>query len=206
MDKSHRKQTKLKSKVINSVAVSTGAIIASIAAFAIRVAVVQIPFFPVNKLFSILFISFFAKSLTATAVKVLFLALLPYRKKSFARFFSMLMLSAIPFACFDFAWWLLHKDIFQAGTTFFMQGFSTLLTGYFCWSMRQYKFHVIPIFYAFILQGLFYFFISFSAPFKYISIAAILFAAVECRIWFVILNEDFDKRIEKILFNFSNSN
>ncbi len=201
-----KKTRRSKDSLSASSIVLAAGILASVTAFLIRVAAMQIPFYPSNKLLSILVISIFAKSFPAILVKMIIFMLVPKKNKTFAHFFNCILLIALPFASFDFAWWILRKDVFQAIATFFMQGFSTILAGYFIWSLKHYVRHFLPVIYAFVLQGIFYFFISFTFPFRYISIAAVLFAMVESRLWYVILNEEYEKRIEKILFNFSNSN
>lgn len=201
-----KKTRRAQASFSNSAIILGAGILASVTAFLIRVAAMQIPFYPSNKLLSIFVISIFAKSLPALIVKLIIFMLVPFKNRTFGQFFNWIILISLPFASFDFAWWILHKDVFQAVMTCFMQGFSTILTGYFIWSLKRYAKHFMPLIYAFILQGIFYFFISFAFPFKYISIAAVLFAMVEARLWFVILNEEYEKRIDKILFNFSNSN
>ncbi|MCQ2574059.1 MAG: PrsW family glutamic-type intramembrane protease [Treponema sp.] len=84
---------------------------------------------------------------------------------------------------------LLYKPVFtRMFTSDLIHTFCSGLLGLFIYNARQKDFHVSLIFLAVVLHGVYDFFAGFANSFKYFSLAVILFAAIECRVKYLIYN------------------
>lgn len=70
-----------------------------------------------------------------------------------------------------------------------VHAFCAALSGIFIWGCHDGIRHAIILIQAAVLHGLFNFFIAFSEEFRVFAIAAILLAAVECRVWYKIVQK-----------------
>ena len=155
----------------------------------IQLYTVRIPFFPENALFALLSVSLISKSLVVHLIKAGLIFPIPSKNKSFPIYFCCLILFGTACGSFEFSKWIINGDLFLAITWLLIHIFSSALTGIFIWFIKEKQFRILPLIYSITAYGLFAFFASFTSLFKYISLAAVLFTAIETRIWFKYAKE-----------------
>lgn len=133
-------------------------------------------------------------------IKMFVLFLLPEKKTTLGKFFGCALLLGVSLGCFESAIYflqrlqhanaagayLVYEEIFmRIFTTDFLHMFCTGLSGLFVWSVRHHKLDVLAILYPILLHGLYNFFALYDS-FRWFAIAAILYAAVQCRLRYTI--------------------
>jgi RsiW-degrading membrane proteinase PrsW (M82 family) len=133
-------------------------------------------------------------------LKMLVLFFLPYKKLSLGKFFGCALLCGVVLGCFESAIYflqrlqhannmgayLVYEEIFmRMFTTDFVHMFCAGLSGLFVWSVRHHKIDVMAIIYPILLHGLYNFFALYDS-YSWFAMAAILFAAVQCRLRYTI--------------------
>ncbi|MFA6856662.1 MAG: PrsW family glutamic-type intramembrane protease [Treponema sp.] len=147
---------------------------------------------------TILFNGFVEEVLKMLVMFVLFLLL--KKKLTLANFFGCAILCGLSLGCFESAVYflqhlqhannvgayLVYEEIFmRMFTADFVHMFCAGLSGLFIWSVRQHKADILAIIYAVLLHGLYNFFILYDSYFWF-AIAAVLFAAIQCRLRYTI--------------------
>ena len=189
----------------------------------IQYAVFKIPFFNRSTFFALFFSALLVNGLVEESVKGLFLYLVPRKRLSFLTFFCCAALFGLSAGSFESVIYVVRKisgenlpgliasvgvnaifrmvlaRIFSAQL---IHAFCTGLLGFAVFTFVNKPFCVVPFIYAVVVHGLFNFFVSFSSAYNFLAIVAILFAAVECRIWYKSIQkdekqDDFSKDFEK---------
>jgi hypothetical protein len=134
-------------------------------------------------------------------VKMLVLFLIPSKKTTLGKFFGCALLFGMSLGCLESAIYflqhlqrangmgasLVYDEIFQRMfTTDVLHMFCAGLGGLFVWSVKQHKIDVPAIAYPILLHGLYNFFALYDR-YRWFAVAAILFAAVECRLRYTTL-------------------
>jgi RsiW-degrading membrane proteinase PrsW (M82 family) len=163
-----------------------------------------IPFFNSGRWSSELFKAILFNGLIEELLKMAVLFLIPSKKLTLGRFFACALLCGLSLGCFESVIYflqhlqsansrgavLLYEQIFiRMFTTDILHMFCAGLAGLFVWSVKQHKTDVMAIIYPVIIHGLYNFFALFD-EYRWFALAAILFAAVQCRIRYVNMKED----------------
>lgn len=175
-------------------------IISLIPASFLQFFVLKIPFFNSNNFFSILITAIIFNGFIEESFKLGFLFLIPRKNQTLFTFFICSILLGVSVGSLETAIYTLtslQKTALISGTTttlklIFLRMFSSQaihafcagLLGLFIWGCKKELRHLIIFFHAFILHGIFNFFIAFSEDFRLFAIISILMAIIECRIWY----------------------
>lgn len=142
--------------------------------------------------------------------KLLLLCALPQKKQTLGAFFCCVMIYGLAAGGFESVVYvvrkfqeitlasgreilvsLLIKRIFSAQA---IHAFCAGLSGLYLWNFRHFKSkNILPFVFAVLLHGIYNFFISFSSGFKWLALVSIIFAAVECRNYYVSAKNSVDK-------------
>ena len=137
-------------------------------------------------------------------IKMLMLLLLPSKKLSLGRFFLCALLCGIGLGCFESAIYflqrlryayalgaqLVYRQIFvRMFTTDIVHALCAGLSCFFVWGIKCKKVYVVPFVFAVLLHGVYDFFALYDAL-RVFSIVAILFMAIQCRLYYMKLTEN----------------
>lgn len=162
--------------------------------------VLGLPVFNTNTFASLLVTAIIFNGLIEETVKMLFLTLVPQKKQTLACFFSCCLLFGLTLGCFESVIYFvkrlqeigLPQDVSAAFKLIFMRMFTAVLIHTFCaglsglylWLFRHQRNNVLPFVWAALLHGIYNFFAAFSSGYRWFSVVAIVFALLECRIWY----------------------
>jgi hypothetical protein len=133
-------------------------------------------------------------------LKMLVMFLFPSKKTTIGKFFGCALLCGVSLGCFEssiyflqqlqhansMGAYLVYKEIFvRMFTTDFLHMFCAGLSGLFVWSVKHHKADVPALLYPVLLHGLYNFFALYD-NYRWFAVAAILFAAVQCRLRYMI--------------------
>jgi RsiW-degrading membrane proteinase PrsW (M82 family) len=121
------------------------------------------------------------------SLKMGLLFVLPSKDIVLSAFFSYAILSGLSVGCFESVIYLIsgYENIgLRMITAVIIHASCTGLGGLFVYSIRNKKVHVMPFIYAVLFHGIYNYFAGFNTGIKYFSFAVILFALIECRIWY----------------------
>lgn len=137
------------------------------------------------------------------AFKMLFLLLLPRKKTTVAAFFCCSLLFGLALGSFESLVYLVRRLqsvsqqdgvagvykllLVRMATSVLVHTFCAGLSGLGIQFAMRCRLRLLPFVYAMLLHGIYNFFAAFAAPFRYFSVAAVLFAALECRICYQAL-------------------
>ncbi|MBP3771690.1 MAG: PrsW family intramembrane metalloprotease [Treponema sp.] len=163
--------------------------------------VLELPIFTAYTFIAVMITAILFKGLIEEAMKMLFLCLIPQKKQILSAFFCCVILYGLTVGGFESVIYvikkfqeiqgqggkeivvqLLLKRIFSAQA---IHVFCAALSGLYIWNFRRHKKNIMPFIYAVILHGIYNFFVSFSSAYHWLAIIAILFAAVESRIFYL---------------------
>ncbi|MBQ9207567.1 MAG: PrsW family intramembrane metalloprotease [Treponema sp.] len=166
--------------------------------------ILALPIFTAYTFVSVMITAILFNGLIEESMKMLFLCLMPHKKQILATFFCCVILYGLTVGGFESVIYvvkrfqeiqgqtgkelvlqLLLKRIFSAQA---IHVFCAGLSGLYIWNFRRHKRNIMPFVYAVLLHGIYNFFASFTSLYHWLSIIAILFAAVECRIFYVSSN------------------
>jgi len=162
--------------------------------------VLNLPIFTADTFAAVMITSILFNGLIEESMKMLFICFIPQKKQILSTFFSCVILYGLTVGGFESVIYiikkfqeitvnggreiiveLLLKRIFSAQA---IHVFCAGLSGLFIWNFRHGKKYVMPFIYAVLLHGIYNFFTGFNSIYHYLSVVAILFAAVECRIFY----------------------
>lgn len=162
--------------------------------------VLSLPIFLASTAVNLLVTAVVFNGLVEESFKMLFMAFLPFKKTTLAAYFTCALLSGLTLGCFESAIYLVKKIddttaplgaealyqllISRAFTSVLIHTFCSGLSGLYLWMFKKKQTHVMPFVWAVALHGIYNFFAGFKNGFYWFAIVAILFAALECRIWY----------------------
>ncbi|HAH63569.1 MAG TPA: hypothetical protein DCL73_15905 [Treponema sp.] len=142
----------------------------------------------------------FFNGLIEEVLKMLVMFLLPSKKITLGKFFGCAFLCGASLGCFesaiyflqrlqhanDVGAYLVYEEIFvRMFTADFVHMFCAGLSGLFVWSVKHHKVDIMALVYPVLLHGLYNFFALYDS-YRWFAAAAILFAAVQCRLRYTI--------------------
>jgi len=167
----------------------------------IQLYVLGLPIFNSYTFASVMVTAIFFNGLIEESMKMLFMCLIPQKKQALNAFFCCIILYGLIVGGFESVVYivkrfqeiqgqggkeivvsLLLNRIFTAQA---IHVFCAALSGLYIWNFRNHKKNILPFVYAVLLHGIYNFFASFTSGFHYLSIVAVLFAAVETRIFYL---------------------
>lgn len=163
--------------------------------------ILSLPVFTAYTFASVMITAILFNGLIEESMKMLFLCLIPQKKQVLSTFFCCVLLYGLTVGGFESVIYIIKKfqEIQRQGhqeivvqllidrifTAQAIHVFCTGLGGLYIWNFRHNKKNIMPFVYAVLLHGIYNFFISFNSVYHWLAIVAILFAAVECRIFYV---------------------
>lgn len=162
--------------------------------------ILTLPVFNRSTFASLIVTAFVFNGLIEETVKMLFMLLLPQKKMKLAPFFAASLLCGMMLGSFESVIYLIKRIqeselasgflsayalVFaRMGTAVLIHTLCAGLSGLFVWMIRHKTPHAAPFVYAALLHGAYNFFAGFADPYHWFAIVAILFAVLECRIWY----------------------
>ena len=162
--------------------------------------VLSIPVFNTNTFASVLITAIIFNGLIEETVKMLLLCFIPQKRMSLGIFFCCCLLAGLTTGCIESVIYILKKIqeinlnaplkelvkliMIRAFTSVLIHTFCSCLSGLYLWLFRHKMSRILPFIYAVLLHGVYNFFAGFNSNYRYLSIVAILFALLECRIWY----------------------
>ena len=163
--------------------------------------VLSLPIFTGYTFASVMITAILFNGLIEEAMKMLFLCLIPQKKQILSTFFCCVILYGLTVGGFESVIYVIKKfqEIQGQGgkeiviyllinrifTSQAIHVFCAGLSGLYIWNFRHHKKNIMPFIYAVLLHGIYNFFASFNSIYHWLAIVAILFAAVECRIFYL---------------------
>ena len=160
----------------------------------------RLPVFADNTFSSLLLTAMLFNGAIEESLKALFMLLLPRKKLPLAAFFSCALLFGLTLGSFETVIYLVRLlqtaalptgidaafrlMVLRMATAVLVHTFCAGLSGLGIWQAAHGKLRPTPFLYTVLLHGFHNFFAAFNTNFRYFSIVAILFAALECRIWY----------------------
>ncbi|MBQ0051013.1 MAG: PrsW family intramembrane metalloprotease [Treponema sp.] len=163
--------------------------------------VLSLPIFNGYTFASVMVTAVIFNGLIEEAMKMLFMCPIPQKKQNLSAFFCCAILFGLFVGGFESVVYVVRK--FQEITLIsgkeivlkllFGRIFSAQAIHVFCsgllalylWNFRNGQKNIMPFVYAVLLHGIYNFFAGFSSGYRWLALAAILFAAVECRIFYL---------------------
>ena len=162
--------------------------------------VLHLPVFNTNTFVSLLITAVIFNGLVEESVKLIFLAFIPQKKQTLSCFFACCLLFGLTLGSFESVIYLVRhlqeagvpQELMGAFTLIFMRMLTAVLIHTFCaglsglylWLFRHQRNNVLPFVYAVLLHGVYNFFAAFTTGYRWFSVVAIVFALLECRIWY----------------------
>lgn len=162
--------------------------------------VLHLPVFNTNTFVSLLITAVIFNGLVEESVKLIFLAFIPQKKQTLSCFFACCLLFGLTLGSFESVIYLVRhlqeagvpQELMGAFTLIFMRMLTAVLIHTFCaglsglylWLFRHQRNNVLPFVYAVLLHGIYNFFAAFTTGYRWFSVVAIVFALLECRIWY----------------------
>lgn len=154
---------------------------------AIQFGVQHLSFFQVETLDAVLIQALIINGLIEESIKMGLLFVLPAKKMNFIPFFACAFLCGLSVGCFESVIYLIsgYENIgLRMITAVVIHTCCAGLSGAFVWSVRSKKVHCMPFIFAVISHGVYNYFAGFPSGIRYFSVAVILFALIECRVWY----------------------
>ena len=170
--------------------------------------ILGLPIFNSYTFASIMITAIFFNGLIEESMKMLFSCLIPQKKQILSSFFCCVILYGLTVGGFESLVYIIKKfqeiqgqggkelvvslllnRIFSAQA---IHVFCSALSGLYIWNFRNHKKNIMPFVYAVLLHGIYNFFAGFTSNFHWLSIIAILFAAVETRIFYLSAKSEID--------------
>ena len=175
--------------------------------------VLNLPIFTTDTVVSLLITTILFNGVIEETLKMLCLLILPQKKMPLAAFFCCALLFGLALGTFESLIYLirgvqdatqphgLHSAakliLLRMGTAVLIHAFCAGLSGLYLWTAKTHAPHITPFLYAALLHGIYNFFAGFDSGYRWFSIVAILFAALECRIWYrAIVKTEYGVRIK----------
>jgi len=168
--------------------------------------------FNTNEIFYLLLTAVLFNGLIEEGVKTLFLGLVPQKKLTLGAFLSTCLMFGLTFGTLESVVYLVNyiqqdkfiqdsyasasealKFVFlRMGTAVALHSACSVLGGLFWWKWRHKSFSLMPFLYAIVLHGIYNYFACMKGFFWWLSIVALLFAVLECRVFYtgIVANEN----------------
>lgn len=150
--------------------------------------VFSLPIFTSGTLVSVLITAILFNGLIEEATKMSLMFLLPRKSIAFPQFFSMAILAGLSLGAFESIIYLLSGSLnigIRMVTAVLIHTFCAGLSGIFVWTLKNKPTRVYFFVLAVLLHGVYNFFAGFSGGYRWLSIVAILLAALQCRICYM---------------------
>ncbi|MBO6218076.1 MAG: PrsW family intramembrane metalloprotease [Treponema sp.] len=173
--------------------------------------VLSLPIFTATTFAAVMITAILFNGLIEESMKMLFMCLIPQKKQILSTYFCCVILYGLTVGGFESVIYVIKKfqEIQGQGgkeiviqlllnRVFSAQAIHTFcagLSGLYIWNFRHQKKNIMPFVYAVLLHGIYNFFASFSSIYHWLSIVAILFAAVECRIFYLSAIDKSEKQL-----------
>ena len=163
--------------------------------------VLSLPIFTAYTFASLMITAILFNGLIEESMKMLFMCLIPQKKQVLSAFFCCVILYGLTVGGFESVIYIVRKfqeiqnqggkeivihllidRIFSAQA---IHVFAAGLSGLYIWNFRNQKKNPMPFVYAVLLHGIYNFFASFTSFYHWLAVVAILFAAVENRIFYL---------------------
>ena len=165
--------------------------------------ILSLPIFNSGSFVSVIVVAFIFNGLIEESLKMITLLFLPSKKLNLPSFFCCCMICGLAFGSFEsVVYMLVSLQKMTSGTgiiyklvvsrlfsAVIIHTLCTSLSGLYIWTFRKKKTKIFPFILAVTLHGLYNFFASYPVPFYYFIIPVILFAALECRIRYQLVNQ-----------------
>lgn len=161
--------------------------------------VLSLPIFNTNTFISLLVTAVVFNGLIEETVKMCFLAMVPQKKQTVSTFLACCFLFGLTLGSFESVIYLvkrvqeigLPQELPTAFNLILMRMFTAVLIHTFCaglsglylWLFRHRHNNFFPFIFAVLLHGIYNFFAASATGYRWFSIVAIVFAMLECRIW-----------------------
>ena len=162
--------------------------------------VLNLPIFSEPTVINLLVTAIVFNGLLEETFKMLFMALVPKKKLSIPAYFTCCLLAGLTLGCFESIIYLVKRlgentyqmEINELYILLLSRTFTSVLVHTFCaglgglylWLYKSKNAHILPFVWAVVLHGVYNFFAGFKTGFYWFAIIAVLFAALECRIWY----------------------
>mgnify|MGYP002625378022 CR=1 FL=1 len=166
--------------------------------------VLNLPIFYTNTVISLLITAVIFNGLIEETFKMLFMNLLPQKKLTPAQFFTCCLLCGMTLGSFESVIYMvkrIQETAYPLGiqeiyklivsrmfTSVLIHTFCAVLSGMYLWLFRHKSNKIMPFIWAVLLHGTYNFFAGFKSGFYWFAIISIVFAALECRIWYKFIN------------------
>lgn len=160
--------------------------------------------FNTNEIVYVLLTALLLNGLIEESVKTVVLGFFPHKKLTLGAFFSACLMFGLTFGTLESIVYLINHiqevQINPAETSAFSEALKFLLLrmgtavlihtacaglgGLFWWRMRSKSFTLMPFVYAVVLHGIYNYFAGMKGNFWWLSIVAVLFALLECRVFY----------------------
>jgi len=160
----------------------------------LQYAIPQLPITIANTVFSALLFALLFNGLIEETIKMIFIAFIPGKNKNFNIFLATAFIIGCSFGCFEAVIYFIagQKTIsIRLITAVILHILCTGLSGMYLWTFKNGKGMISAFITAIILHGIYNFFAGFSGGFWWFSIVTILFAAIQCRIYYKKIEETF---------------
>ena len=163
--------------------------------------ILSLPIFTGYTFASVMITAILFNGLIEESMKMLFMCLIPQKKQILSAFFCCVILYGLTVGGFESVIYIIkkfqeiqgqsgkeivvHLRVNRIFTAQAIHVFCAGLSGLYIWNFRRHKKNIMPFIYAVLLHGIYNFFASFSSIYHWLAVVAILFAAVECRIFYV---------------------
>ena len=177
------------------------ALLTVIPASLIQFYILSLPIFTAYTFASVMITTILFNGLIEESMKMFFMCLIPQKNQILSAFFCCVILYGLTVGGFESVVYIVRKfqEIQGQGGKELVLGllmnrifsaqmihvFCSGLSGLYIWNFRRHKKNIMPFIYAVLLHGIYNFFAGFTSGFHWLSLVAILFAAVETRIFYV---------------------
>ena len=162
--------------------------------------ILNLPIFTANTVINLLITAIVFNGLVEESVKMLFMSFLPFKKQNLSFYFCCALLAGMTLGSFESVIYVVKKIngasgalgisslvnllVARAFTSVVIHTFCAGLSGLYLWMFKNKQSRLMPFFWAVLLHGIYNFCAGFTNSFYWFSVVAILFAILECRIWY----------------------
>lgn len=154
---------------------------------ALQFAVERLPFFQPYSLAHVLVTAILLNGLIEESVKLICMLPIPSRNMTARAFFATALLCGMALGCFETAVYFIsgvQQITLRIATAVVIHSACAMLSGAYIWLHRAGRARAAPFVFAVLLHGVYNFFAGFDNLFWWFSVATLLLAVLECRIWY----------------------
>ncbi|OJF77272.1 MAG: hypothetical protein BKP49_02040 [Treponema sp. CETP13] len=145
-----------------------------------------------NSLTSVFITALLFNGLIEEAIKMLFIFFIPGKNKRKSTFFAVALIAGCTFGCFEAVVYLIAGSTnisTRLFTAVLLHTFCAGLSGIYIWTLKNTKAMLSPFLLAVVLHGIYNFFAGFTNDFWWFSVITIVFAIMQCRIYYTKIDE-----------------